>query len=691
MKKIKLLAAVAAFAPLALHAQSADPVIMEVGGTQIRQSEFMKEFENSVGRSLKSKPHVSASEKREALNEYVNLYANFRAKDLDARALGFDTARYMLLELARYRRDLAAPYLIDSIVLKDILRQAYERNHYVLHAAHILVRLRPDADPADTLAAYNRALELRKRVVGGESIFNVAAEEVLRVNPEARVTSYEGDLGYFTVFDMVYPFENAAYSLAVKEVSQPVRTRFGYHIIQILDKAEHFGKVTIQHIWVNSGNAKAAISNMYDRLMNGTPFEMVARQSEDHSTAETGGYITDANVNQLPAEYVKKITTMQPGEISAPFYTRYGWHIIKLVKKDTLPPFESMDGYYRQRLTRDPRGESSRRSFAENARKKYGIQDLTTTPVPVKGKRKKGAKVEMMASLDEIRSHLNDSIFQGIWRCKDSNFHDLSTVVRMPGKEYNTLDVVRHIRVNQKSESKVSIDRYLQRVYEDFLDSITIAYADSQLETEYPEFAALVDEYRRGLMIFNYNDQMIWSKAIKDSVGFANFYATESKKKSLSNPDDSIYFWHTRARVVTFDVADSACLAPEKAVKLVAKALDKKTASSDIRDLLAKKVNKKKCGAEEPVTFNVEMVERGRQQLLAKGQWTPGVYPVAAKKGYRLVVVEEVLPPMLKGQMEARGYYLNAWQNEVERQLNDELRSKYNVKINWDAVKKINL
>ena len=594
MKKIMLLAAVAAFAPLALRAQSSDPVIIEVGGQQIRQSEFMREFDNSVGRGLKSKPNVTEAEKREALEEYVNLYANFRAKDLDARAQGFDTTRNMLLELSRYRKDLAAPYLIDSNVLEGILHEAYERNHYVLHAAHILVSVRPDADPADTLEAYNRALELRKRVVGGESIFSVATEEVLRQNPQARVKAYEGDLGYFTVFDMVYPFENAAYSLAVNEVSQPVRTRYGYHVIQLIDKLEHYGKVTLQHIWVYSGDAKVAIADMYERLENGTPFEMVARQSEDHTTSENGGYIIEASVNQLPPEYVKKLNQLQVGEFSQPFYTRYGWHIIKLVKKDTLPPYESMEAYYRQRMTRDLRGESSRRAFAQAARKKYGIQDLTVTPKAVKGKRKKGAPVEMQASLAELRSLLNDTVFRGEWRCNDTNFKDRRTLVRTPGNEYNVLDVVRHIRRTQKNESRTSLDYYLQRVYSDFIDSVTIVYADSQLEKEHADFGELVGEYRRGLMIFNYNDKMIWSKAIQDSIGFAEFYKVESKKKSLANPDDSIYFWHTRARVVTLDVADSACLAPEKATKIVNKAFAKKVPSTEMRDLLAKKVNSKK-------------------------------------------------------------------------------------------------
>ena len=379
---------------------------------------------------------------------------------------------------------------------------------------------------------------------------------------------------------------------------------------------------------------------------------------------------------------------MQEGEISKPFLTRYGWHILRLVKKETLPPYERMESYYKQKMSRDMRGEASRKSFAASTRKKYGIVDYTTTPVPEKGKKKKSKEpVKMMANLDELSANLTKDIFAGKWNVEDSVFRDMTTLVSVPGKEYNILDVVDYIRRTQSRESTRMELSYMARLrYDDFLDSVSIAYADSQLEKENPAFAELVDEYRRGLMIFNYNEKNIWKKALKDSVGFAGFYARESVKKSLQNPDDSIYFWRTRARVVAFNVADSSCLAPDKAEKIIRKAVAKEFSSTDMQDALLKKVNKKKCTADNPVTFTVEVVEQGHQNLLSDSQWKEGVYSVPADKGYQLLVVQEIIPTCLKGQMEARGYYLSSWQNEVEENLCRDLRSKYNVKINHNVV-----
>ena len=663
---------------------------MEIGGRQIHQQEFMKDFNQSVGDNLVAH-NASEAEKRKALDEYVELYANFQAKLRDAVSLGLDTTADLRNELARYRKDLAAPYLIDSAMLKKIMSEAYERNHYALHVAHILVKVSPDAAPEDTLAAYNRAMELYQRVTNGENFYDLSIEEVRRQDPRAKVQPNEGELNYFTAFDMVYPFENAAYALQPGEVSLPVRTRYGYHIIKLFERSEFYGRVTLQHYWSRNHNAEKNMDQVYARLQSGTPFEMVALQSDDLSTADKGGYIYDASMQQLPQEYVTILSRLKEGEFSRPFLTRYGWHIVRLVKKDTIPSFEKMEPFYRQRMARDPRGAASRKSFASSARKKYGIIDLTMTPVATKKASKKGKKqpVKMMVSLDELTANIDNRVFSAKWKKNDSVFTDLRPLVRVPDKEYNMLDFANFVYRSQKYESRSELGYYVRQRFEDFLDSVTIVYADSQLEKDYPEFAALVEEYRRGLMIFNYNEQMIWVKAIKDSVGFSNFYQRESAKKSLDNPDDSIYFWHTRARVVAFEVPDSRCLDSEKAVKVLRKAVKKNLSSADMQEALLQKVDTKKCDNEPPVTYTLEVVEKTRQNLLADDQWEQGIYAVHSGKGYRLLVVQDIIAPCIKGQMEARGYYLNAWQNEVEENLCKELRSKYRVKINHNVVDKI--
>lgn len=694
MKKVLMtIAAVLLLAGAGAQTWPHNPVVMEVGGQKIAKDEFMKDFMSSVGERLAAKPGVTEAEKRQTLDEYVELYATFRAKLKDAYALGFDTMPNLIEELKTYRDELAAPYLIDSATLERILHEAYDRNHYSLRAAHILIMVSPDASPEDTLKAYKRIMGLRDRIMGGEDFFAVSSEEVHRQQPEAPTRPNEGDLGYFTAFDMVYPFENAAYALKVGEVSMPVRTRFGYHIIKLLDKVEMFGKCDLAHIWLmgqDSTMRKYEINDCYNRLVDGQDFAIVARQSDDRTTNGNGGLMPNATLNNIPPEYVDVAQHLKDGEFSKPFFTQYGWHIVKMVRRDTLPPYESMVPYYKQKMTRDQRGEESRKAFTLSSMKRYGIQDLTQTPVPQpKGKkRKKKEPVKMQASLQQLYDIVPVEATRNRWNYNDSMVTDIHPILTMPGKSYTTLDLARYISTHQRGERPLKSEYFVNMKYSDFIDSVVMVYVDSRLEKDNPELAAVVEEYRHGLMIFNYNNAMVWRKALHDTAGFADFYARESSTKRMDNPDDSVYFWKTRARVVTVNVVDSACIASAKAAKILKKALKKNKGSLEMKDMLTEAVGKK-CTAPRPVSVAPDLVEMGHQNLLSAGQWQKGVYLSPKTKGYRVVVVEEVMPPMLKGQMEARGYYMNGFQNEVERKHNDMLSKKYNVKINYDVVKQI--
>lgn len=676
-----------------------DPVVMEVGGQRIRQSEFMKEFMTSVGNKLAANPQTPQAEKRQALEEYVELFANFRAKVIDAKAMGLDTAADLQKELRKYRNELAAPYLIDSSALEDLLRQAYERNHESLGAAHILVKVSVDASPEDTLKAYEHAMSLWKRIVDGEDFHAVAREEALRTDKGARVRPNEGWLGYFTAFDMVYPFENAAYGMKVGELSKPVRSRYGYHIIKLMDRVKLHGKCDLAHIWIGTRDSvvgKRLIDACYERLLSGVSFDVVARQSDDRMTRDDGGMMRAAPLSNIPPEYLHVIEGLKPGEFSEPFHTQYGWHIVMLVKKEELPTYEEMVPYYKQKLTRDQRSDPSKKAFAMKCREKYNIVDLTKTPVeePAAAKKKgKKAKVagpvKMQASLDEICSVVPEKVMMGKWdEYSDTLIKDIHTIVRVPDHDYTTLDLLQYINKHRQASRITKLEYYVKKRLEEFIDSVAVVYADSQLEKEYPEFAAIVDEYRRGLMIFSYNDKMVWNKAVQDSAGFADFYNRYSKTRKMTNRDDSVYFWRHRARISSFDIADSSLLAPEKAKSILTKALKKNKGSMEMKEQLMKAIGKK-TKDQSAVRVEVDMVEKGKTKLLTDGQWERGVYVNPKRRGYRAVIVEEVIEPSQKTQREARGYYLNEYQNELERQLNKSLREKYNVKINRDVVESI--
>lgn len=684
--------------PMSLKAQKADdPVIFEINGKKIYKSEFMKEFLRSAGVDPKAAPTACTYEKRQALEDYVDLFVNYRVKLEDAFANGYDTIPELVKELKGYRNELAAPYLIDSSTLEQILHEAYSRNHYTLHAAHILVFMDKNPSPEDTLKAYQKAMSYYNRVKNGEdfsALANEASQEHfvdkgLSENGNRRFD--DGDLGNFTVFDMVYPFESAVYSLSVGEVSLPVRTNFGYHIIKLLDKNPYLGKCTFQHIWVassaNPSQAAARIRQAYEKIIDGESFASVCTNyTDDHSSADKGGLLSDLTVRQMPSEYVERLSRMKAGEMTEPFETQYGWHILKLVSRDSLASFEEMVPYYKQRLVRDARSRKPREAFVEQSKAKYHFTDYTKMymkPVKAKGKKAQSKPVPL-ASLDECRAALSDSVFVKAWHYSDTMVTDMRPLFSVEDREYTAVDLLKFIESHQRSEKFYDLDTYLNNRYENFINDKVFEYADQHLEEEHNEFAELMDEYRNGLMIFSYNDSKIWSKAIKDTNGLKEFYSFYSYTRDINNEADAPYFWNERADIVVYSFPDSSMLAPAKAKSIIEKSIKKGWDT----ETTAKKLNGSKKGdAEFQIAHNT--VEKEHQNILQSGQWRKGVYVAPDKQGYNVIVVSKLYDPCLKSVTEARGYYINEYQTYIENLLVKELRKKYNVFINQDVIDEI--
>lgn len=695
MRKILTTIALVALTATAFCQKTDDPVMFEVNGEKIHRSEFMKEFLASIGKDPSAPKTACTYEKRLALEEYVELFANFRAKLADAKARGFDTMPSLVNELRQYRNDLAAPYLLDSTTLQELLREAYERNHYIIHAHHILVRCIENASPADTSKAYKRASDIYNRVIKGEDFTTLAKQEENRGedgivhDADAASTYVPGELGYFSVFDMVYPFETAAYNLKIGEISKPVRTRFGYHIIKIIDRKPYYGQTKVQHIWVRGGSdttiGKKKIEEAYRRLSNGESFESVAQSiSDDQSTYNEGGRLPMLPVTKLPPEYVEKTANgMAEGTYTEPFHTRFGWHIVKLLHKDTIPLYEDMVSIYKQRLTRDQRNSKPKDRFISDAKKRYGFKDYTQEYA--KGKNGKKSN-KPMASTEPLIQMMNDSIFTKQWSYDEEKLAaGDQTLFTLNGNDYKLTEFAKYVKEHQRGGVKRDYTEYIRSLYKSYTDDMVLKCANDNLERDNSDFASLINEYRNGLMIFAYNEEMIWSKAMEDTAGLNVFYNIQRTKRDINNPADSNYFWNTRARTTVVTIADSSCIAPAKAMKIVEKANKKRLSQSDLKESLTKAVNKKST-ISNPVTIALEMFEEYRHSELLRNEWKPGIYSHTSGHGYKIYVVEQITNPGLKSLQEARGYYITDYQNELEQELNKRLRQKYNVKIHQEVV-----
>jgi peptidyl-prolyl cis-trans isomerase SurA len=494
MKKILIGFSALSFISITALAQN-DQTILVIDGKNISKAEFENVYKKNNGKEV-------ATDKK-SLNEYMDLFINFKLKVKEAEVMGLDTVSAFKQELGGYRKQLAAPYLTDKNVNEGLITEAYERMKTEVRGSHILVKCAEDALPKDTLIAYNKITEYRKRAVKGEDFAKLAVESAKDGDPSA--TDNKGDLGYFTSLQMVYPFENAAFNTKVGEVSQIVRTRFGYHIMKIVDKRPNQGEMLVSHIMVrlkkemtglDSINAKKKIEEIYAKVKAGEKFNELAKQySEDKQSAEKGGELSWFSAGKMPVvEFENKAFALKNnGDYSEPFMTKYGWHIVKRMDKKDLPaPFETVKAEIKQKVNKDSRSQAGRSALIARVKKENNFKE---NKVMVK-------KVATFPALTEFEAVIDSSYFLGKWKAEKASALT-KEMFSLGDKKYTQTDFAKFLETRQ-TRRVVSDKKFtLEQQYKNFVEESAVAYEESKLESKYPEFKALMQEYRDGILLLN--------------------------------------------------------------------------------------------------------------------------------------------------------------------------------------------
>ena len=368
-------------------------VLMTIAGKQIYVSEFLNIYQknNVKGETIDKK----------SLDEYLDLFINFKLKVKQAEELGLDTVASFRTELNGYRDQLAKPYFTDEATLNGLILEAYDREKTDLRASHIFFRLTPDASPQDTMIAFKKATAAREKLMQGASFEDIAIE--FSEDPSAKdreatqqhpfLKGNKGDLGFFAVLDMVYAFENGAWHTEVGKVSMPVRTEYGYHLIKVTARRPALGKVTVAHIFLaipknataeDSARIHKRIDSVYTKLTGGTSFEeLVKTYSDDKGSAAKDGVLPAFGVNRMVPEFVEAIYSLNStGEYTKPILTTYGWHIVKLIERKTQKPLEEEKADLKQKIMKDSRGDQTRKVVIARIKSEYGV---TENPEALKG------------------------------------------------------------------------------------------------------------------------------------------------------------------------------------------------------------------------------------------------------------------------------------------------------------------
>lgn len=513
-----------------LCAQTNDPVLMTVGNEKVTKSEFIKAYmKNSM-----------LSEATEAdLRDYVRLYSDYRMKVQEAKAMQLDTAKAFQKEWEAYKGQYAQQYLIDTEVSDQILQEAMDHSRYHVRASHILVRVPQDAAPKDTLAAYHKIMKIRDEIVGGLDFNEAAAkyseDESARdmVNPQTGRFQYgnRGELGYFSVLEMIYPFEKAAYGTPVGQVSMPVRTQFGYHLIYVQDKIPAIAKLFVSQIFVRDTSALgkdadhhvaldrcALVKHLYQQ---GESFDsLAARYSDDQATRNSGGRMEPFAPNRRPGNYTAAAIALKKGQISDPVPSVIGWHILRLDSVVYTTVNDEFEYMIKNRVSRDSRSRKSKESLVEKLKVEYDYKE--------KGK---------AAAMKFFKKNMSENYFQSKHVAPDSipGIEKLKPMCTYADQKLTAQDFGKYLSRFQGAQITGAVDNFLEQVFPNFVSENMLRYEGTQLMHKYPEYRDVVNEVYDGLLIYEVNAKKVWNAAIQDTVGTERLY--EQIKEQFATGD----------------------------------------------------------------------------------------------------------------------------------------------------------
>jgi peptidyl-prolyl cis-trans isomerase SurA len=634
--------------------------LISIGQEDITVKEFIDVFKkNNLNNEILDK---------KSLEEYLDLYVNFRLKVAEAKAMKMDTNKAFIEELAGYRTQLSKPYFTNEKVTEQLLEEAYQRKLKDIRASHILVNLVKDPLPKDTLAAYNKIMKIRERILSGESFGEIASKE--SDDPSARDREAvpnqrpfrpgnKGDLGYFSVFDMVYPFENGAYTTPVGNLSMPVRSDFGYHLIKVTEISDAVGSIEAAHIYVavNPGatdeevaEKDAKIKKIYAKIEEGSSFEeAVVQYSEDRGSATREGKLAKFTANRIVPEFVETIKKMKPGEVSAPIRTMYGFHIIKLIGLEKPADFETEKAALKERIAKDGRAKKSEEAVINQIKKetKFKLNEKNASA---------------------FISKLDSTVVAGNFDSQSYTSYK-KPLFKLGKKSITQADFVTYIAKNKQKQEGISPEAYGYKLLNEFVNKQLIMYEDSRLEKKYPEFASLMKEYHDGILLFDLMDKKVWSYAVKDTTGLQEFYQNNRSE----------YLWGERVDATVYTVTKAEDVAKVKQI-IASQPDDGAIAQAFDRDSIIS------------VRIQPGKFERGDNKFVDMVEWNVG----SLTEKYSdvdnftvLVKIREKFQPEPKALDEARGIITSDYQNYLEKMWVKELKQKYPVVIHRELLDEI--
>ncbi len=641
--KMMVAAAVSACACLAWAAK--DPVLMRVGNLEVPKSEFEYLYHKNTQQQLEAQP----------MDEYVDLFTIYKLKVADAIAAGKDTTLSMRRDMAKYRRELAAPFLADSVFLNNLVKEAYDRSRTELELSHIM--LLKGQTPAQQRANRQKLDSIRSIIINEGRDF----AEMARAFSEDRGTAANGgSLGYITAGRLPYMFESMAYATPDGEVSEVVESPMAYHIIKRTASRPARGTVLAGHIMkmINPGSspaeeaaAKAWADSIYN-LVSANPaiFEQVAMtSSDDKGSARQGGMLPWFGAGMMVAPFDSAAFALGKGEISKPVRSQYGWHIIRKVDAKGPESLEEMKPEILARVQnpQDERSKIVRENNDKRLARKHKGQLL---------------KPGMERLHGYVRQNGLDSTFYDT--CRQGELSGVA-VAKIGKKTFTASDMMENLRVMQQPDIEAA-ETLVDNFANAFLSSRLMDAEFEWLEANEPEYGNLIREYHDGSLLYEISVEKVWDRASKDTEGLNRYFEAHKDDYKWQKP-------HVKGLLVQAVNDDVAQRARQRLATMAGDTVVSAMRKEFGKDIVIERV----------------LVEQGANPMVDNIMFgTEAVCPSAASMTTYFLYDPKVL--MVPEEVsDVRGLVTSDYQTELESLWVEELKAKYPVSIDRKVLKKV--
>ncbi|MGO2102866.1 MAG: peptidylprolyl isomerase [Psychroflexus halocasei] len=622
-----------------------DKTLFQIGNEKYSVEGFLENYNKNLD--------LVIDDSQKTIDNYFQLYINYNLKLKEAKALGLDTSKAYLKDYNKYYKQLADNFIANGEITKAMLKETYNRYKTEVKASHILIS-NSSKEVADTLKAYQKAEKVRRKLLAGEDFDKVA----LQFSEDPSVKMNDGNLGWFRAFKMIYPFENAVYNMQIGDISKPIKTQFGYHIIKKTGERASKGKITVSHIMLKVENAEQdqeaekKIQQLHQKLDLDNFAEMAKQYSDDENTAQNGGQLKAFSISEINSKRFENaaFNLEEIGDISEPIKTKFGWHVLMLNDIEPLASYEEMKPDIRRQVKTSTRAKLINEQISEDLQKRYQAQFDDNYK-------------EKLYQI--IENTMVDDKFK-IDNIKESNALPSRVLFEFANQKYTYKDYLKYFEKNQLSfAAKATPKQRIDKTYSDFLYNKLVAHHRDELESINADFANSVKTYRDGILLFEVMKNQVWEPVSNDTLGqqkhyekhLQDFYSEESVQAKIFTSSDKKNLRKFRKSYKKNTEKAMSALTQENAHEIM---IDKGEIT----------VNSSKIPSSIFSTKKISSIKKHNG-------------------GYVFIDVEKRFPAKQLELNNVKGEIINLMQKHKEDEWIKSLRKKYTISVNEDVLKTI--